>query len=182
MHFQVQYVTSAPYRATEGVHYGPLSIRAINQHPDFFKDRPGPTVSLRVTRAGPNQREALPVRVFSSGGGYSEGVHYLSVSIDILEPETIRRKRLGQFASQMSEAARRFGFPTSALKSGGDPARPSPYDEMYISNPVGVYLLTATFQPDPADFQRRLTASVYIRVLDGLDSLDLFLQKLSEKK
>jgi len=58
--FQIQYVTSAPYRATKGVHYGPLSLDAINQHPDFFKERPGPTVSLEVKRIGPNEGQLLP--------------------------------------------------------------------------------------------------------------------------
>jgi hypothetical protein len=181
-HFQIQYVTNAPYRAAKGVHYSPLSIRAVNQHPDFFKERPGPTVSLEVTRVGPNEREVLPVRIFSSGGGYSDGVHYLSVSIDILEPETARRERLRKFVSQMREAAQASGFPTSAVQSGSDQARPSLFDEIYISNPVGVYHLKATFQPDPANPQRGLTASLDIKVLEGPDSLDLIRQKLSQKK
>ena len=46
LEFQIQYITNAPYRASPGIDYGPLSIRATNQHPDFFKERPGPTVSL----------------------------------------------------------------------------------------------------------------------------------------
>lgn len=181
-HFQIQYVTNAPYRAGRGVDYGPLSIRAVNQHPDFFKERPGPTVSLEVTRVDPNQRELLPVRVFSSGGGYGDGVHYLSVSIDILEPEIVRQERLRKFVSQMREAAQRSGFPTAPAKSGSDPARLPHFDEIYISNPVGVYQLKATFQPDPADRRPRLSASAYINVLDGPDSLDLITQKLSPKK
>src|SRR5688572_26632045 len=84
LEFQIQFVTNAPYRASPGIHYGPLSIRAINQHPDFFKERPGPTVSLEVRRVGTNERELLPIRIFSAGQGYGNGVHYLSVSIDIL--------------------------------------------------------------------------------------------------
>ncbi|MGH7798641.1 MAG: hypothetical protein ACREQ2_27570 [Candidatus Binatia bacterium] len=181
-HFQIQYVTNVPYRAAQGVQYGPLSIRAVNQHPDFFKERPGPTVSLEVTRAGPNQRELLPVRVFSSGGGYGDGVHYLSVSIDILEAETVRQERLRQFVSQMRETAQRSGFPTAPAKRGSDPARLPHFDEIYISNPVGVYQLKATFQPNPADPRLPLSASAYIKVLDGPDSLDLITQKLSPKK
>jgi hypothetical protein len=99
LEFQIQFVTNAPYRASRGIDYGPLSIRVINQHPDFFKERPGPTVSLEVTRVSTNERELLPNRIFSSGQGYGDGVHYLSVSIDILEPQAVRQNRLGQFIS-----------------------------------------------------------------------------------
>src|SRR6266545_6398344 len=51
LEFQIQYVTNAPYRPSRGIDYGPLSIRAMNQHPDFFKERPGPTVSLELLRS-----------------------------------------------------------------------------------------------------------------------------------
>jgi hypothetical protein len=181
-HFQIQYVTNAPYRPTKGVNYGPLSIRALNQHQDFFKDRPGPTVSLEVTLAGANEREILPVRVFSSGSGYSDRVHYLSVSIDILEPETVRREKLRQFVAQMREAAQSAGFPTASAKSGSDQVPTSPFDEIYIGNPVGLYYLKATFLPVLANPQQGLTTSIYIKVLEGPDSLELFRQKLYKKK
>jgi hypothetical protein len=181
-HFQIQYVTNAPYRPGKGVNYGPLSIRAVNQHPDYFKERPGPTVSLEVTLAGGNERELLPVRVFSSGGGYGDGVHYLSVSIDILEPETVRGEKLRQFLAQMREVAQSAGFPAAAAKGDGDQARTSPFNEIYIGNPVGLYHLKATFRPDPANPQRALTASGYVKVLEGPDSLELIRQKLYQKK
>ncbi|HEU4344737.1 MAG TPA: hypothetical protein VFU31_24545 [Candidatus Binatia bacterium] len=181
-HFQIQYVTQTPYRPGKGVNYGPLSIQAINQHPDFFKERPGPTVSLEVTPAGANERALLPVRVFSSGSGYSDGVHYLSVSIDILEPETVRREELGQFVSQIREAAESAGFPSAAAKGGSEQAQTSIFDEIYISNPVGLYHLKAVFLPDLANPQRALTASVYLKVLEGPDSLDLIRQKLYQKR
>jgi hypothetical protein len=181
-HFQIQYVTNAPYRPTKNVNYGPLSIKALNQHPDFFKERPGPTVSLEVTLAGANEREVLPVRVFSSGSGYSDGVHYLSVSIDILEPETVRREKLRQFVAQIREAAQRGGFPPAAAKSGSEQAPTSPFDEIYIGNPVGLYHLKATFLPVLANPKRGLTMSAYIKVLEGSDSLELFRQKLYQKK
>jgi hypothetical protein len=67
----------------------------------------------------------------------------------------------------MREAAQASGFPTSAVQSGSDQARPSLFDEIYISNPVGVYHLKATFQPDPANPQRGLTTSLDIKVLRG---------------
>jgi hypothetical protein len=108
--FQIQFVTNAPYRASQGIDYGPLSIRATNQHPDFFKERPGPTVSLEARRVGTNERELLPIRIFSSGQGYGNGVHYLSVSIDILEVESVRQKKLDQFTSQLRELAAASGF------------------------------------------------------------------------
>jgi hypothetical protein len=184
LEFQIQYVTNVPYRASRGIDYGPLSIRAINQHPNFFKDRPGPTVSLEVTRVGTNERE-LPLRIFSSGQGYGDGVHYLSISIDILESQTIRQNRLGQFISQFKELAAASGFSgASAINESTKLQGAQNYfDEFYISNPPGLYNLKAVFQPDPAVAQgRTLTASVLIRVLDGPDSLDLLKQKFADKK
>jgi hypothetical protein len=183
--FQIQYVTNAPYRPSRGIDYGPLSIRAVNQHPDFFKERPGPTVSLEVTRVGTNQRELLPIRIFSSGQGYGDGVHYLSVSIDILEAQTIRQNRLSQFISQFRELAAASGF--SGTGAMNDSSRlqgmQTYFDEAYIGNPPGFYNLKAVFQPDPAVAQgKTLTASALIRVLDGPDSLELLRQKLAEKK
>jgi hypothetical protein len=184
LEFQIQFVTNAPYRASPGIDYGPLSIRAINQHPDFFKERPGPTVSLELRRVGTNERELLPIRIFSSGQGYGNGVHYLSVSIDILEPESVRQNRLDQFTSQLRELAQASEF--SAAGAMHESARlqgKSPFSEIYISNPPGVYDLRVVFQPDPAIAQgKALTASALVRVLDGPDSLELFKQKLAEKK
>jgi hypothetical protein len=185
LEFQIQYVTNAPYRASRGIDYGPLSIRATNQHPDFFKERPGPTVSLEVRRVGTNERELLPIRIFSSGQGYGNGVHYLSVSIDILEPQNVRQNRLDQFISQLRELALASGF--SGAGAMNESARlqgmRTYFDEFYISNAPGVYDLKAVFQPDPAVAQgRTLTASALVRVLDGPDSLELLKQKLAEKK
>ena len=185
LEFQIQFVTNAPYRASRGIDYGPLSIRAINQHPDFFKERPGPTVSLELRRSGTNEWELLPIRIFSSGQGYGNGVHYLSVSIDILEPESVRQNRLDQFTSQLRELASASGF--SGAGAMNESARlqgtRTYFDEFYISNPPGVYELKAVFQPDPAVAQgRTLTASALVRVLDGPDSLELIKQKLAEKK
>src|SRR6266511_3706628 len=185
LEFQIQFVTTAPYRASPGIDYGPLSIRATNQHPDFFKERPGPTVSLEVTRVGTNERDLLPIRIFSSGQGYGNGVHYLSVSIDILEPQSVRQNRLDQFTSQLRELASASGL--SGAGAMNESARlqgtRTYFDEFYISNAPGVYDLKAVFQPDPAVAQgRTLTASALVRVLDGPDSLDLLKQKLAEKK
>ncbi len=148
LEFQIQYITNAPYRASRGIDFGPLSIRATNQHPDFFKERPGPTVSLEVRRVGTNERDLLPVRISSSGQGYGNGVHYLSISIDILEPESVRQNRLDQFASHLRELAQASGF--SAAGAMNESARlqgRSPFNELYISNPPGVYDLKAVFQP-----------------------------------
>jgi len=185
LEFQIQFITNAPYRASPGIDYGPLSIRAINQHPDFFKERPGPTVSLEVRRVGTNERELLPIRIFSSGQGYGNGVHYLSVSIDILEPQNVRQNRLDQFTSQLRELASASGF--SGASAMNESARlqgtRTYFDEFYISNPPGVYDLRAVFQPDPAVAQRKtLTASALVRVLDGPDSLEQLKRKLAEKK
>jgi hypothetical protein len=185
LEFQIQYVTNAPYRPSRGIDYGPLSIRAVNQHPDFFKERPGPTVSLEVTRVGANERELLPIRIFSSGQGYGNGVHYLSVSIDILEPETVRQNRLSQFINHFRELASVSG--SSGAGTLNESARlqgaQTYFDEFYIGNPPGLYNLKALFQPDPAVAQGKiLTASALVRVMDGPDSLELLKQKLAEKK
>jgi hypothetical protein len=181
--FQIQYVTNAPYRASRGIDYGPLSIRAINQHPDFFKERPGPTVSLEVRRVGTNERELLPIRTFSSRQGYGNGVHYLSVSIDILEPESVRQNKLDQFTKELWELAQASGFSGGAMNESAKLKGRSPFNELYISNPPGVYDLRAVFQPDPAVAEgKTLTASAFVRVLDGPDSLEQLKQKLSEKK
>jgi hypothetical protein len=185
LEFQIQYVTNAPYRPSRGIDYGPLSIRAVNQHPDFFKERPGPTIALEVTRVGTDEREPLPVRIFSSGQGYGDGVHYLSVSIDILEPQAVRENRLNQFISQFRELAAASGL--SGAGAMDESARlqgmQTYFDEAYIGNPPGLYNLKAVFQPDPAIAQgKTLTVSAVVRVLDGPDSLELLKQKLTEKK
>ncbi|HEY2917413.1 MAG TPA: hypothetical protein VGK77_00320 [Candidatus Binatia bacterium] len=185
LEFQIQYVTNAPYRPSRGIDYGPLSIRAINQHPDFFKERPGPTVSLELTRVSTDERELLPIRIFSSGQGYGDGVHYLSVSIDILEPQAVRQNRLSQFISHFRDLASASGFSgTGAINESARLQGAQTYfDEFYIGNPPGVYNLKTVFQPDPAVAQGRiLTASALVRVLEGPDSLDLLKQKLAEKR
>jgi hypothetical protein len=137
-----------------------------------------------VRRVGTNERELLPIRIFSSGQGYGNGVHYLSVSIDILEPESVRQNKLDQFTSQLREVAQASGF--SAAGAMNESARlqgRSPFDELYINNPPGVYDLRAVFQPDRAVAQgTTLTASALVRVLDGPDSLELLKQKIAEKK
>jgi hypothetical protein len=136
-----------------------------------------------VRRVGTNERELLPIRIFSSGQGYGNGVHYLSVSIDILEPESVRQNKLDQFTSQLREVAQASGF--SAAGAMNESARlqgRSPFDELYISNPPGVYDLRAVFQPDRAAQGTTLTASTLVRVLDGPDSLELLKQKIAEKK
>jgi hypothetical protein len=183
LEFQIQFVTNAPYRASRGIDYGPLSIRATNQHSDFFKERPGPTVSLEVRRIGTNERELLPVRIFSSGQGYGNGVHYLSVSIDILESESVRQNKLDQFTKELWELAQASGFSAGAMNESAKLQGRSPFNELYISNPPGVYDLRAVFQLDHAVAHgKTLTASALVRVLDGPDSLEQLKQKLSEKK
>ena len=185
LEFQIQYVTNAPYHSSRGIDYGPLSIRAVNQHSDFFKERPGPTVSLEVMRFGGNERQLLPIRIFSSGQGYGNGVHYLSVSIDILEPQEVRQNRLSQFISQFRELAAASGFSGDNVinENARLQGAQTYFAESYISNPPGLYNLKAVFQPDPAIAPgRTLTATALVRVLDGPDSLDLMKQKLAEKK
>jgi hypothetical protein len=185
LEFQIQYVTNAPYRASKGINYSPLSIRATNQHPDFFKERPGPTVSLEAWRVGANERQPVPIRIFSSGEGYSNGVHYLSVSIDILEPEEVRHNKIDQFVSQLRELASRSGSaaPGAMLGSARTQGRSAYFDEFYISNPPGVYDLRAVFRPDLAvSSPSVLTASALVEVLDGPDSLEPLKQKLTHIK
>jgi hypothetical protein len=185
LEFQIQYLTNAPYRASKGINYSPLSIRATNQHPDFFRERPGPTVSLEAWRVGANERQPVPIRIFSSGEGYSNGVHYLSVSIDILEPEKVRHKKIDQFMSQLRELALSSGSaaPGAMLESARTQGRPAYLDELYISNPPGMYDLRAVFRADLAVSPARiLTASALVEVLDGADSLELLRQKLAHTK
>jgi hypothetical protein len=87
--------------------------------------------------------------------------------------------------SQLRELAPPSGSaaPGAMLESARTQGRSAYLDELYISNPPGVYDLRAVFWADLAVSPARiLTVSALVEVLDGPDSLELLKQKLTHIK
>ena len=157
-----------------------LEIQALNQHPDYFRQRPGPNVTLSVTRVGPGSRESVPFRVNSSGGGKSLTVHYVSADIDFLEDRTIRRHKAQEFVDWFAAEARRQGAVSQAL--GILQSNPEQMQAMvdqvadqYVNNPPGDYEVVARYTPVSAGTHWRgtlVSRPFRVSVIGGPDFFD----------
>ena len=157
-----------------------LDIQALNQHPDYFRQRPGPNVTLTVTQVAPQRRTDLPFRVNSSGGGKSLTVHYVSVDIDLLEDRAVRRQRAQGFVEWIAAEARRQGAASQTLSILQDnpqrmQAMIDQFEDQYVNNPPGEYEIVAQYRPvspGPHWTGTLVSRPFRVRVVAGPDFFD----------
>lgn len=158
-------------------------IRALNQHPDYYKSRPPANVTLSVRRVTASSRQKVPFRVNSAGGGKDLAIWYVSADIDLLEEKDVRLKRAGQFvewmAAQVPEDSR-ARLLSGPIRNGGIVAY---FEEQYINNPPGDYEIIARYTPStPQNWKGSLaTPPVRIKVTDNGDFFDGLKAKLAAR-
>jgi len=158
-------------------------IRALNQHPEFFANRPPPNITLALRRVlpgggpGPTPAEAnaVPFRVNSSGGGKDLAVYFVNVDLDMLEEKTVRLRKAGQFVewmlAQSPDDARSHLLATPVARQ----RLIEHFEESYINNPPGDYEITARYTPTtPENWNGTLvSAPARLRVVDAGDFFDV---------
>jgi len=70
-----------------------LEIQALNQHPDYFKHRSPPNITIQVKQVTATKKD-VPFRILSSGGGKNLTVYDVDATLDILEAKEIREKHI----------------------------------------------------------------------------------------
>ena len=163
-----------------------LEIQAVNQHPDYFRQRAGPNVTLKVIQIAAQPQEGISCRVNSSGGGKSLTVHYVNAEIDLLEDRAVRRQRAQGFVEWIAAEARRQGAKSQALSiMNGDPrqmqAMVDQMENQYVNNPAGDYEIVAHYQP--VSRGRHWTGTLVsrpfrVRVVPGPDFFDRAREKM----
>ncbi|HET9320150.1 MAG TPA: hypothetical protein VFO27_10245 [Bryobacteraceae bacterium] len=156
-------------------------IRALNQHPDYYKVRPPANVTLSVRRVTDSSPQEVLFRVYSSGGGKDLAIWYVSADIDLLEEKDVRLKRARLFvewmAAQVPEDSR------ARLLSGpiGNGGMVSYFEEQYINNPAGDYEIIARYTPStPQNWKGSLvTPPLRIKITDNGDFFDGLKAKLA---
>jgi len=161
-----------------------LEIQALNQHPDYFKHRPPPNITIRVMQVIARAKRAVPFRIVSSGGGKNVTVYDVDATLDILEPKETREKHIREFLAWMWEWLARER-PNSFMRDKEAFIRQSlpVYEESYINNPVGVYEVIARYAPSTAENWRGMltTKPLKVRVIYKADYFDLIKAKSAEK-
>lgn len=155
-------------------------IQALNQHPEYFKHRPPPNVSLSVRRITAAGRQEVPFRVNSSGGGKDLTVYSVNADIDLLEDKAARLRKAEQFVEWM--AARLPGDPRSHLlqSAPGRQQLAGYFEEQYVNNPPGDYEIIARYTPTTAENWRGalVSAPFLIKVIDNGDFFDVLRTRL----
>jgi len=156
-------------------------IQALNQHPQFFANRPPPNITLTLHRvlpsrpgSGPDDQKAMPFRVNSSGGGKDLAIYFVNVDMDMLEDRTVRLERAAQFVDWMlaqSPDARSHLLETPAAKQ----RLIEHFEESYTNNPPGDYEITARYTPTtPESWKGTLvSAPARLRVVNAGDFFDV---------
>lgn len=131
----------------DGTH---LNLRARNQHPDYWRNRPPPSVELSVHRLNGRTRVAVPFRVTSGGAGSP-----LYAEVLILEPEALRHAKLREHAREHAERFFAFSRQHLGTGAGAEGAMTSDryigvLDLRYQYAPPGYYEVVARYAP-PAD-------------------------------
>lgn len=154
-------------------------IRALNQHPEFFANRPPPNIEITLRRVLPNglpdSGEAMPFRVNSSGGGKDLEVYFVNVDLDMLEEKAVRLRKAGQFVEWMLAQ-----FPADAQSRllaapAGRQRLIEHFEESYINNPPGDYEITARYTPTTAENWKGtlVSAPARLRVVNAGDFFDV---------
>ncbi len=156
-----------------------LQIRALNQHPEFFANRPPPNIEITLRRVLPGGRpdsgEAMPFRVNSPGGGKDLEVYFVNVDLDMLEEKVVRLQKAGKFVewmlAQSPDDARSHLLETPAARQ----RLIEHFEESYVNNPPGDYEITARYTPTTPDNWKGtlVSAPVRLRVVSAGDFFDV---------
>lgn len=155
-----------------------LEIQALNQHPDYFKHRPPPNITIQVKQVTGEGKTDVPVRILSSGGGKSLTVYDVDATLDILEGKEIRENHIREFLASMLEYVAKenpSGLPDFMADKDAFIERSLPiYEERYINNPVGIYEIIARYAPSTAENWRGIlrTRPLKVRVIHQADFFD----------
>ena len=158
-----------------------LGIRAVNQHPDYWKQRPPPNVTLRAERLNGKSAIEAKIRIYSSGSGVDLRTHQVSVDLDILEADSIRQSKLRQIAELFSRAREKYAVSPGVEREAYASRMISYFDELYICNPPGRYRIVAHFQPEGRTIWPLVLDSepLIIEVADAGDSFEKLKQELA---
>jgi|SRR5579859_2589339 len=158
-------------------------IRALNQHPEFFSNRPPPNIEITLRRVLPNggadsesgdgngSKNDMPFRVNSSGGGKNLEVYFVNVDLDMLEEKSVRLQKAEKFVAwmlaQSPDDAQSHLLATPAARQ----RLIEHFEESYINNPPGDYEITARYTPTtPENWSGTLvSAPVKLRVVNAGD-------------
>jgi hypothetical protein len=130
-------------------------IRALNQHPEYFAQRPPPNIEITLHRILPDgprvSGKDVPFRVNSSGGGKDLTTYYVNVDLDMLEERSARLQRAGQFVdwmlAQVPADTRSHMLETASAKQ----RLIEHFEDTYVNNPPGDYEITARYTPTTAE-------------------------------
>jgi hypothetical protein len=143
-----------------------LEIQA-NQHPDYFKNRPPPNLTLHVRQRAPDSR-TVPIRITSSGGGKDLTIYDVDTTFDILEPPEVREGHVREFLTWQWDYLNKAspnGVPYWMADKSGFMTQVLPvYTDMYINNPVGTYEVAARYAPSTAQNWRGVLTSSPLKV------------------
>jgi hypothetical protein len=155
-----------------------LEIQAFNQHPDYFKNRPPPNVSLQVRQVVAQGTRDVPVRIVSSGHGKNVTLYDMDATFDILEADQVREKHIRGFLEWMLEYLKNENRTDLTRTITEEPylgRAVASYNEMYVNNPVGTYQVTARYEPSTAENWRGVLMAdpLKIRVVFKADFFDV---------
>lgn len=164
-----------------------LEIQALNQHPDYFKNRPGPNVTLKVRRLDGEAATEMPFRVNSSGLGKNMTVHYVNADIDILEDKTQRLEKARLFtewlAAEVKKQTPSGASHVLASARSADLMIPM-FEQQYINNPPGDYEVVARYAPTPAAryWRSPLAARLRITVIQSGDAFETMKTQMMRRR
>jgi hypothetical protein len=84
-----------------------LEVRAENQAPGYFENRPPANVSIVVRSVDQHGSHEVPFKVYSSGGGLDPQKLCVFVDLDILADPIARHVKLRELAARMMAADRK---------------------------------------------------------------------------
>ena len=147
-----------------------LEVQAVNQHPDYFKNRPPANITLVVRRLTQQGARDVSFTITSSGGGQDLSLHYRNADLDIIADTAVREAKFREFASSIM--ARAVQEPSATPDAVARLTRPGTIDNFvryfeasnmaYIA--PGEYEITAFYAPTTPDHWRGRVVSRPIRI------------------
>src|SRR5690242_5742603 len=163
-------------------------IRALNQHPEYFANRPPPNIEITLRRVLPGGRsdsgEAMPFRVNSPGGGKDLEVYFVNVDLDMLEEKAVRLQKAGQFVEWMLAQTPADAQSRLLAAPAGRQRLIEHFEESYINNPPGDYEITARYTPTTLENWKGtlVSAPARLRVVNAGDFFDVIKAQQAGKK